>query len=233
MGKPVARRSIWEQPPTGEAVEPSESSPAWGGAAAAEPQAPAAVPVIEQLRVAEKKPRDRGWELENRPVLFRGVPPGLHEEIKQVADDLGVRASDVARAFLEYGLLCHQRGELQVEPVLSHYRLTLFPTGDGWGNERPGWYEKAWDPQPPAVRSRKGKAAKDIPPKTWQQQVAYRGIPQEVQAAIRMIHQQRHVPLGEVATLLLGHALQAYRDGRLVLHPQPRQAPGLEFTSEA
>jgi len=189
--------------------------------------------VIEQLRVAEVKSRDRGWELENRPILFRGVPPGLHAEIKQVADDLGVRASDVARAFLEYGLLCHQRGELKVNPVLSQYRLTLFPTGNGWGNQRPGWYEKVWDPQPPAVRSRKGKAAKGTPPKAWQQQVAYRGIPQELQAAIRAIHQQRHVPLGEVATLLLGHALQAYRDGRLVLHPQPRQAPGLNFTSEA
>jgi len=232
MGKPTPRRSIWEQPPADETAQP-ENSPTWGSPAAAEPQTPAAVPVIEQLRVAEKKSRSRGWEQENRPVLFRGVPPGLHAEIKQVADDLGVRASDVARAFLEYGLLCHQRGELQVNPVLSQYRLTLFPAGDGWGDERPGWYEKAWDPQPPAARSRKGKATKDTPPKAWQQQVAYRGIPQEVLAAIRAIHQQRHVPLGEVATLLLGHAMQAYRDGRLVLHPQPRQAPGLDFTSEA
>lgn len=134
MVKPTARRSIWEQAPASEVTGQPESSLDWGGAAAVEPQAPAAVPVIEQLRLAEKKQRDRSWERENRTLLFRGVPHGLHEEIKQVAVELQVRTSDVARAFLEYGLLCHQRGELQVTPVLSQYRLTLFPTGDGWGN---------------------------------------------------------------------------------------------------
>ena len=40
-------------------------------------------------------------------------------------------------------------------------------------------------------------------------------------------HEKKSIPLGEVATLFLGHSLDAYRTGRLVLNPQPRQPAGL------
>ncbi len=231
MSKGTARRSIWETPqpaPTEQAIQEwNAPNPAPADA----PAAPPAISVVEQLRVAEKQPRDRQWERENRPVLYRGVPASLHADLKQIAAELQVRAGDVARAFLEYALLCHQRGDLPIEPVFSNQRLTLFPTGQSWGKEKPGWYEKAFPTKPAAAPVRKGKAAKNSPPKAWQQQVAYRGIPEEVQAAIHNIHANNHVPLGEVVTLLLGHAMQAYQDGRLVLRPQPRQAPGLNFST--
>lgn len=228
------RRRIWETPP-------AESSPAqamqdWLGQTpgqAETPPAPSAVSVVEQLRVAkEKPPRDRSWEQANRPLLLRGVPLELHQAVKNVAFELGVRTGDVARAFLEYGLLCHRRGELKIEPVLSNQRLTLFPeNGSGWGQGRSGWQERSQPRQSNPAPARKGK--KESPPKAWRQQVAYRGIPQDVQQMLRELHRSRHVPLGEVSTLLLGHALQSYRDGRLALHPQPSQAPGLGFSSEA
>lgn len=231
MSKPTPRRSIWEQPPAGEASVQPDDSPTWGSPAAAEPQAPAAVPVIEQLRVAEARQRDRSWEKSNRSMLIRGLPVKLCQSIKGIALALQVRADDVARAFLEYSLLCYQRGEIHVTPVLYEQRRTLFPDPrSDWGKDQlPGWYEKVWDPQPPElpVSPRKSKTVEEKP---WQRQVSYRGIPDEMQTAMRELHRQHNVPLGEIATLLLGHALDAYQSGRLVLSPQPRQAAKLRIS---
>ena len=234
MNKNTSRRNIWETPHAEAA--PAQAIQDWAGSPAVQTEAPApppAVPVVDQLRLAEKQPRDRSWEQANRPVLYRGVPPELHQSVNQVAKDLQVRTGDVARAFLEYGLLCHRRGELKIEPVFCNQRLTLFPeNGNGWGGGHPGWQERSQPRQANPAPVRKGKAAKDTPPKAWRQQVAYRGIPEDVQEAVRELHRSRHVPLGEVVTLLLGYALLAYRDGRLALLPQPRQSTGLDFSSE-
>jgi hypothetical protein len=232
MERTTGRRSIWEQSPTGESSNRPTSSPNWGDTTEVEPPAPPmATPVIEQLRVAEKKSRDRSWEKANRSMLIRGLPGRLHQAIKEIASILQVRADDVARAFLEYGLLCYQRGEIHITPVLSDQHLTLFPSPRSeWGKDQlPGWYEKIWDPQapiPPAP-ARKGKAVAEKP---WQRQVSYRCIPEEVQSAIRELHRQYNVPLGEIATLLLGYGLEAYQNGRLVLRPQPRQAAGVQIS---
>jgi len=231
MSKTSPRKSVWSSPaPQPPAAEPAESG--WG-TETPQPaaQAPAAVPVVEQLRVVEKKQRDRGWEKEesNRPMLFRRVPPPLRQAIKEIADDLQVRVDDVARAFLEFGLQCYQKNQIQVQPVLSEGRRTLFPRPDDRWNKNvlPGWYERVWEQQPPAKKSRKTPKSGDGQEKPWKWQVSYRGIPAEVQSALREIHQKKSIPLGEVATLFLGHALDAYRTGRLVLNPQPRQPAGL------
>jgi hypothetical protein len=230
MGK-QGRKSMWDTPaPETAAAKPAASG--WGGdKPQVAPQPPAAVPVVEQLRVVEKKQRDRGWEKEesNRPMLFRRVPPLLRQAIKEIADDLQVRVDDVARAFLEFGLQCYQKNEIQVQPVLSEGRLTLFPRPDDHWNKNvlPGWYERVWEQQLPAKKSRKTSKSGDGHEKPWKWQVSYRGIPAEVQLALREIHQKKSIPLGEVATLFLGHSLDAYRTGRLVLNPQPRQPAGL------
>lgn len=221
MGKP-ARKSIWDTP---ENTSPSSPTTI--------PTPPVAVAVVDQLRVAEKKQRDRSWEKENRSMLFRGVPPKITASIKEIAGDLQVRADDVARAFLEFGLLCYQRGEIHFKPVFDQ-RLTLFPKGgSGWGkNAQPGWVEKVWDCQPPAKPARGKSARSRSETKAWAWQVSYRGIPAATQAAIREIRQQHFVPLGEVATYLLGHSLDAYQNGRLALNPQPRLNSEVTFAEK-
>jgi len=232
MGK-SGRKSIWDTSAQ-ETAAAEPAAPGWGSDRASA-QPPAAVPVVEQLRVVEKKRRDRSWEkqADNRPMLFRRVPPGLCNAIKEVAGDLQVRVDDVARAFLEFGLDCYQKGDLEIRPVLSDGRLTLFPKADNrWGKSSiPGWYEKVWDQQAPAKKTRKSQQATARKEQPWKWQVSYRGIPGEVQDAIREIHRKKSVPLGEVATLLLGHSLEAYRAGQLVLTPQPRQAAGVTTTT--
>jgi hypothetical protein len=230
----AARKSIWDTPPansssTGKAAPNSDELPL-KGTEPAPPDAPPK-PVIEQLRVVEEKQRDRSWErqAENRPMLFRRIPPGLRDAIKEIAYTLQVRVDDVARAFLEFGLLCYQKGEIQIQPILIEGRLTLFPRLDDSRKDKsiPGWYENFREQRLPAKPTHKARQAKANQEKPWKWQVSYRGIPASVQSMLREIHQKKAVPLGEIATLFLGHSLNAYRAGRLVLHPQPRSLPGI------
>jgi hypothetical protein len=189
--------------------------------------------VVEQLRVAEEKQRDRSWERQNRSFLVRGVPPALTMAVKEIAVTLNVRADDVARAFLEYGLFCYQRGEIKLMPVLSNQRLTLFPQPEtAWQVQtRPGWIEKLWDVQPPAKTNPKQKRQeKTSIEKPWRWQVSYRGIPEDVKTSLRQLRQQNSVPLGEVVSAFMGHAWEAYQAGRLVLNPQPQVAGSLNAT---
>jgi hypothetical protein len=213
------RKSIWQGAASNEAT--STATPI----AIPKPQS-----VVEQLRLAEEKQRDRSWERQNRSFLVRGVPPALTEQIKDIAVTLKVRADDVARAFLEYGLLCYQRGEIKLTPVFSNQRLTLFPKPEtAWqAKTSPGWIEKLWDVQPPANIGQKRKRQKNAEPeKSWRWQVSYRGIPDDVKIALRQLYQQNSVPLGEVVAALMGHAWESYQAGRLVLNPRPQVAATL------
>jgi hypothetical protein len=224
--KKSGRKSIWNSTET-EISEPGGQT-TWEGHSplSGEQQPPEAIPVVEQLRVAEKKERNRQWERqpENRPMLIRGIPPVLRASVKEIAAVLNVRIDDVARAFLEFGLKCYRSGEIQIQPVLSDGRRTLFPSPDaGWGrNILPGWYEKVWDQQPPQKGVRSKRQSNSTRDKPWKWQASYRGIPEEIQAEIRQIRISKEVPLGEIATMLLGHALEAYKTGRLVLNPLPK-----------
>lgn len=228
------RKSIWDTPEPA-AQDTAEQFP---GETVTSPPSRPATAVIEQLRVAEAKQRDRSWEKRtaNRPTTYRGVPPKLQAAIKEVAADLQVNVDDVGRAFLEFGMQCYQQGEIRITAVLSNQRLTLFPTADAWGSKsRPGWFEQAWDAQTLApdlgVKQRNRRKVDAGAAKPWQwPRVSYRGLPDGLKAAIQELHQQHHVPAGEVVTLLLGHALDAYQNGRLVLNPQPRSGSSLTFS---
>jgi hypothetical protein len=233
MGR-TRRKSIWDTP-SSKNTKVTEEKQDWSEQPTTEVElasSPVVSPktVVEQLRVAAERKRNRSWETENRSFLIRGVPPKLTTAIKEIAVVLNVRTDDVARAFFEFGLECHQKGEINLTPVLSNQRLTLFPqSGNSWQRKaQPGWVEKILDFQPPAKPDRKGKTAhKSNQEKAWRWQVSYRGIPDEVKTTLRHLHQRHSVPLGEVATSLLGHSLEAYQTGRLALVPQPRIAPSL------
>lgn len=171
------------------------------------------------LQTAEKTPRTRTWEKANRAVTYRGVPPQLHGRIKALSGELGVNLDDVARAFLEFGLACYQRGELRIEPVLN-LKLTLFPKG------KRGWYENQQKPAPPPPTPRKTKAKPD-PHKPWRlPRVSYR-LPDAIRQQVDEVRQQKNVPVGEVVTLFFAHALEAYENGRLILQPIPPQSASL------
>ncbi len=226
------RKSIWaSSEPT-----PPDTVEQFSGESFATPPVRPATSVIEQLRVAEAKQRDRSWEKKtaNRPTTYRGVPPKLQAAIKEIAADLQVNVDDVGRAFLEFGLQCYQQGEIRMTAVLSNQRLTLFPATDAWGSKpRPGWFEQVWKARSPdpGTKQRNRRKADASTEKPWQwPRVSYRGLPDELKTAIQELHQQHHVPVGEVITLLLGHALDAYQSGRLVLNPQPRRTPSLTFS---
>lgn len=81
---------------------------------------------------ASRAKRDRSWERRQREtvgvVTYRGIPSELNEALKDVADDLGVLVGDVARAFLEYALDAHERGELELEAKPRAVKFTLYPT---------------------------------------------------------------------------------------------------------
>jgi hypothetical protein len=237
MGK-TERKSIWDIPaPETPGGEPATSG--WGGnQPQPASQLPAAVPIIEQLRLVEKKQRDRSWEKKegNRPTSYRGVPVRLQAEIRQVAVELQVTVDDVARAFLEFGLQCYRQGELKITPTLRRQRLTLFPAPDHWtGVRRPGWYECDRDrPVPKPTRCKKSTHKSDEQAETpWKwPKASYRRLPGDLVETIRQLHEKHSIPVGEIVTLFLVYALDAYQSGRLILEPQPRTSASLAYSSK-
>jgi hypothetical protein len=223
--KNTLRINLWDTP-----LDENPETPAAGMPLPSSQQPGGPLSIVQRLRVAERKKRDRGWEgrPENRPTTFRGVPPALHAEVKAIAHDLNVRVDDVARAFLEFSLQCHRKGELVITPCLSRERLTLYPEGAGWsGKQRPGWYERVWEeyarPSQPEKNRRNPEPAST---KSWRwPKVSYRRLPTDLTAEIQRLHHERNVPTGEIVTLFLSFALDAYRSGHLILDPQPASSP--------
>ena len=76
--------------------------------------------------------RDRKWEAQQRDggivVTYRGIPRGVKDAIKAIADDRGVRVGDVARALLEHGIADYEAGTLRLEAHVRPDR-TLYPDG--------------------------------------------------------------------------------------------------------
>jgi len=120
--------------------------------------------------------------------------------------------------------MCYQRGDFAIEPQLERGRRTLFPDAHG-GSQAAGWAERRGDPHPPAGR----RVSKRRNLQAWRRLVTYRGIPLFVQGSIRELHLEKQAPMGEIVTRLFQHALDAFRSGRLLLHPQPR-ARGQEIS---
>lgn len=87
-------------------------------------------PVSLASRPSEAK-RDRSWERAQRKaglvVTYRGIPPDVQEQVKKIADDLGVPVGEVVRRFLEFGLESYRAGTLSLQPVFAAYRRTLYP----------------------------------------------------------------------------------------------------------
>ena len=60
-------------------------------------------------------------------VTFRGIPRELNAALNSIAAELCIPVSELARAFLEYGVRAYQEGELIPQPVLSTNKRTLYP----------------------------------------------------------------------------------------------------------
>lgn len=228
--KKTERRSMWDQP-TPQPVTPPASQPVPEKPQPAPMPAPAApVPIIDQIRVTEKKKRSRRWDEHNRATAFRGIPPDVQSQVKAVAKALDVTVSEVARAFLEFSLECLRRGDLRLSSSFSQGKMMLYPNA-AWGMQA-AWSERDAGASP-TPKKKSGKAAREVEPeKPWRwPMVSYRHLPAAVLEGIEDLREQHSVPVGEVVSLLLNYALAAYEDGRLVLHPQPRRAAHLDIIS--
>lgn len=170
---------------------------------------PIATDKLANMDEREAKARKRTWEKAHPQKHYRGVVPELREAVRTLAEGLEVSADEVARAFLEYGILCIERGTLRLEPRPRAQRMTLYPFGGA------GWAENGWTPQPPKPRQRKQKEIT-----RWQAIVHYR-IPDELHQQIKALASD-YLPVGEVVSVLLKHGLESYKQGILVLNPQAK-----------
>lgn len=209
MSKKAQRRNVLETPPN------EEQSSMWRQMLSqiADPEQ-----LSERERPAERK---REWEAKHRPKHYRGVPAAIRQEVKQIAEDLTVTVDEVARAFLEYGLHCIQRGTLKIEgtPSFKRQRMTLYPF------EGAAWAENGWTPQPPKRNRRAGEKGGSA---QWQEIAHYR-LPDELHLQIKRLAGDNY-PVGEVVTVLLKHGIESYKQGVLVLMPKPKTASFLDWT---
>ncbi len=176
-----------------------------------------AASLLNMMPVAEERQgRSREWERSRRAnaVSYRGVPPEVQAGIKEVAASLDVNAEEIARAFLEFGLMAFHNGEIQIQPHPKGRLMTLFP--EGW-NRHVAWSDTGWGKRNEPSRDKKKHAAA-----LWRNVVTYRGIPAEIKKSIQEISNEHFVPVGELATLFFTHGLLSFKNGRLVLHPQPK-----------
>lgn len=222
MGK-TERKSIWDTPPGSISNSTGQDS---GWSSKFEPQEVSnpispAVPIVEQLRVVEQKKRERGWELNNRTRSYWGIPLELREALNWIAQELGVKVDDVARAFFEYGLDEYQKSALELKPHLNPKspKMTLYP--GGWRHQP--WSRENWNPQPSRVHQKDTLRRKRVTQssKGTACVLAIRRLPDELHQAITAIAEASAVPIGEVATKLLGCGLEAFSKGTLTLNPVP------------
>lgn len=75
----------------------------------------------------KKRKRPRYPSEVQRQKATYSIPRELHQGIREIAKDLEVPVSDVARAFLEFGLRQYHSGELELEvgPDYERRRIIL------------------------------------------------------------------------------------------------------------
>jgi len=176
----------------------------------------------ERMEERPPKKRKREWEKYHKPKHYRGVPAEVRNQVKEVAEELGVAVDEVARAFIEYSLMCVQRGSLTLSgtPSQRRVRMTLYPfTGAGWA-------ENGWTPQPPR-RTRKQSGQQPAP---WREAAYYR-LPDKLHEQVKRVAGDIY-PVGELVAVLLKHGLENYNAGILVLIPQPKTSASLGWTGE-
>jgi len=176
----------------------------------------------DRLEETQPRKRKREWEKSHKPKHYRGVPAEVRQKVKEVAEALGVPVDEVARAFLEYGLRCVERGTLRIEgrPSLRRVRMTLYPFNGA------GWAENGWTPQPPRRSGRKKNETTGI----WKEMAHYR-LPDELHEQVKRLAGEVY-PLGELVAVLLKHGVESYNAGVLVLLPQPKTSASLGWTGE-
>ena len=217
----MTRRSIWDDEETGQVDTGTKIG--WGTQVdEARPERPASI--LDQLRTAEpkiQKVRDRSWERENPKKSYRKVPHEIRDAIKEIAETHGYNASQIAQAFLEYALMCYQRGDFRLDLELSKSGLTLMP--DGWSAEKkPIWAENTWG-KPNTKKKRRRKKSET---KLYLQRVHYRLTPVLI-TEIDAVCESRRNPDGslisrtyhdgEVITRFLTFAIEAHNTGKLAL----------------
>ena len=156
--------------------------------------------------------RNRKWEKEHRPYRYVNVSVELREQVLALAEQLGVTADEVARAFVEYGVECvdEEKLHLRAQPNPHGRKMTLFPK-----DRAKSWQETNGAPREiPARKKKQMSKVKKVYPA-----VSYR-LPKKVHEKIRRLAMNLDVPLGDVVSFLLQHGLDAYRSGKLSLQPQ-------------
>lgn len=73
--------------------------------------------------------RNREWEKQQNAmtVTYRGIPPELNSQVRQLAETLGVPVGEIVRAFIERGLQAYEQGDLMLQPHLRIGKMTLYP----------------------------------------------------------------------------------------------------------
>lgn len=164
--------------------------------------------IYESLPVAVLRRRKRDWEREhqNEKVVYRGVDPQAALQVRQLAEELHVPVGEVARALLEYGLIAHSRGDLNLAPRPNpeRLRMTLFPKGDVSKRK--------------AGKAGKRKGGKEA---SWRVVTTWRNFSAELKNEIGVLASDKglDIPVGELVSVFLQYALKDYARGELVLQP--------------
>ena len=179
-----------------------------------------------------RKKRTRKWENAHRSetVTYRGVPRQVVEWIVEISQSLSVPRDEVVRAFLEYGVTLYRAGQLTLIVYPKAQRMTLFPENEkasrllpSANTETHSWLEDAFPVPAKKVGEAKKKKDKknqaEIP--HWEMRVTYR-IPVNLKKAIRMIAEERSLPVGEIVRFFIEQGSKAFQDGRLPLQPSPK-----------
>lgn len=172
------------------------------------PAAPIARSVVDQLTFAETR-KASSIPKPPRPgqVSYRGFPVELKDALHAAAKELQVNLDEVVRATLEYALGTYWSGKLELDPMPARIKMTLYPSGSKNNSQ---------------AKPRKGQKRKKADKPRWATVVTFRGIPDDLQKAVKQIAEDRDIPVGEVAAYLIETGMRAFRSGELVLLPVPK-----------
>ena len=166
-----------------------------------------------------KKKRSRPWDKRNHASRkYRGIPARVHSQVKEIAGEIHVSVSEIAQAFMEFGLSEYSKGALILKPKLQESRFTLYPPDRSWSG-REAWKKGSGSGR--ALKSAPQKRNRNAHTKEWEQEVAYR-IPTEVHTALLNLAESLNVPVGEVVTCFFGYSISDYESGKLEFTPQPK-----------
>jgi hypothetical protein len=85
------------------------------------------------IPTAQSRSRSRTWERDQRSEVGQAtyrIPYNLRDEVTNLAKQLNVSTSEIARYLLEYGLTKVFDGSLVLNPKLKTGRFTLFTNND-------------------------------------------------------------------------------------------------------